>query len=604
MENRITGALRTRIHAPPPGSERLSPPRRVPIILHPLRCSFRPLRSPRARMARRVVLLGSLLLLSLWPGRAFAQLTAARQATMPAVVGLTEDQARARLQQFQLSIDVTPVASAQPQGTVVAQRPGPGTAIKQGARAVLSVSRGPDRQQEQPDRQTDGGSSSREARVPDLTGMTPTLARIALIAARLIPGSIDSADAPGVRAGRVVGQRPEAGAVVPAGTRVQLTLARRAPAAEPTPQPPAPDPPPPPRPTLVAVPDLAGRTVAEARRATGGARLLLGEVDSIAASGTPGTVVRQRPAAGDSVQPGTFVSITVARQALVTVPRLAGRSPSAARGELIRAGLRPGTLTEREAAGEPSVLEQSVAAGSRVTPGTVVNLVVSHPPHVAPTPPPAPPPLTRPDSPAVAVAPPPPAPPAVDSAPAARIDSVLPPAVVPAPPAVVAPVAPPAVRADTPRPTPSAAGPALRWEWLAGLAALLLLVLAAALLLRSRARRATPRTAPPVAAAPVPIVTVRAATGETRTAAGPESPVGKGRVKVGFVMGDSRTPEPEAGSAALAPARVVVRMETEDEDALGAHPQRVLAGGPARVSVAAGEPTLTRDEGAVILKRR
>jgi len=551
-------------------------------------------------MTRRVVLLGSLLLLSLWPGRAFAQLTAARQATMPAVVGLTEDQARARLQQFQLSIDVTPVASAQPQGTVVAQRPGPGTAIKQGARAVLSVSRGPDRQQEQPDRTTDGGAPSREARVPDLTGMTPTLARIALIAARLIPGSIDSADAPGVRGGRVVGQRPEAGAVVPAGTRVQLTLARRAPVVEPPPPPdppPPPPPPPPPAPTRVAVPDLAGRTVAEARRATGGARLLLGEVDSIAASGAPGTVVRQRPAAGDSVQPGTFVSITVARQALVTVPRLAGRTPSAARGELVRAGLRPGTLTERGAAGEPSVLEQSVAAGSRVAPGTVVNLVVSHPPHVAPAPPPAPPPVTRSDSPAVAVAPPPPAPPA-------RIDSVLPPAVVPAPPpTVVTPVAPPAVRADTPRPTPSAAGLPVRWEWLAGLAALLLLI-AAALFLRARVRRATPRTAPPVAAAPVPVVTVRAASGETRTAAGPEAPVGKGRVKVGIVMGDPRTPEPEAGSAALTPARVVVRMEDGDGDALGAHSQRVMAGGPVRVSVAAGEPTLTRDEGAVILKRR
>ncbi|HVG45805.1 MAG TPA: PASTA domain-containing protein, partial [Longimicrobium sp.] len=365
--------------------------------------------------------------------RAAGQLTSAQQATMPSVVGLTEEQARSRLQRFQMSVDVSRVASAQPAGTVVSQRPEAGTAVKTGARAVLSVSRGPDRGQEQPERTPDDGGQapSREARVPDLTGMTPTLARIALVAARLVPGSVDSADAPGVRAGRVVGQRPAAGAVVPAGTRVQLTLARRA-AVVPPPQPPSPEPPPPRASTLVAVPDLAGRSVAEARRATGGARLLLGEVDSVAAPGAPGTVVRQRPAAGDSVQPGTFVSITVARQALVTVPRLAGRTPAQARGDLVRAGLRAGSLTEREAAGPASVLQQSVPAGSRVAPGTTVDLVVSRAP-VAPVTPPAP--VSAPDTPAVQVAPPPPAPPAVDSAPAAPAESVAPlPAVVPTPP--------------------------------------------------------------------------------------------------------------------------------------------------------------------------
>src|SRR5688572_8160976 len=73
---------------------------------------------PTRRMARRAVLLGSLLLLSLWPGRAIAQFTTAQQPTMPSVVGLTEAQARSRLQQFQMSIEVTRVASAQPEGTV------------------------------------------------------------------------------------------------------------------------------------------------------------------------------------------------------------------------------------------------------------------------------------------------------------------------------------------------------------------------------------------------------------------------------------------------------------------------------------------------------
>jgi hypothetical protein len=163
-------------------------------------------------------------------------------------------------------------------------------------------------------------------------------------------------------------------------------------------------------------------------------------------------------------------------------------------------------------------------------------------------------------------------------------------------------VAPPPA-ADASPPTPRASGPAFRWEWLAGLAVSLLLI-AAALYLRSRARGRTARTAASVAAPPVPVVTVRAAGGETRTESGPETPVGEGRVKIGFIMGDPRTPEPEAGAAALAPGRVVVRMEDEVGETLGAHPQRVTAGGAMEVRVAAAEPALTRDEGAVILKRR
>jgi hypothetical protein len=45
-------------------------------------------------------------------------------------------------------------------------------------------------------------------------------------------------------------------------------------------------------------------------------------------------------------------------------------------------------------------------------------------------------------------------------------------------------------------------------------------------------------------------------------------------------------------------------MEEQSGDPLGAHPERVLAGGPMRVRVVDAEPVLTRDEGAVILKRR
>ncbi|MFL5381333.1 MAG: PASTA domain-containing protein [Longimicrobiaceae bacterium] len=533
------------------------------------------------------------------------------QPVMPNVVGMSESEAMSRLAQFGVQAQTRAIDSSQPRGTVVRQSPAAGTAIKQGAVAVLGVSTGPARPSDDGAGQTqptgDGGvRPPPPGLVPDVTGMSLTMARIRLVASGLRAGAVDSGSVEGARPGRVIAQDPLPGTQVVPGRSVRLTLQRRAPVA---PQPPVdptptrPDPPPPPASTLVTVPDLSGRTVSEARTMVGGARLLLGGVDGDSTSSArPGTVVRQRPAAGESVEAGTLVTVTVAREALVVVPRLTGRSPSEARRELARAGLRPGSLTEREAPGQPAVMQQSVPAGSRVRRGTVVDLVVS----VAPT--------VRPDTPVAAAPPaaPPAQPPAVDSAPAAQpatpVDTVAtqPPAAVvptPAPSAVTVPAPAATPAASAPRPGP-AAGTTPRWDILAIIAALLLAI-AGGLYWRSRVRRVVPRQTAPAAASPVvPTVTIRTAGGDSRAGSQPETPVNDGRVKVGVIVGAARAPVPEPGAAALQPARVVVRMvEDETEDALGAHPQRVMAGAAMQVRAAAAEPRLERDEGAVILRR-
>jgi len=538
-----------------------------------------------------------------------------QQRVMPNVVGSSASEAMGRLAQLGVQAQVREMESREARGTVVRQSPSAGTAIKQGMVAVLGVSTGPSRTpndtatagagQTQP--ADDGGvRPPRPGVVPDVTGMSLTLARIRLVASGLRPGAVDSGSAEGARPGRVIAQDPLPGSQVNPGRSVRLTLQRRAPVAPPQPAdtPTRPPPPPPPRVTRVAVPDLSGRTADQARTLVGGARLLLGDVRSdTTTSARPGTVVGQRPAAGDSVEAGTLVTVTVAREALVTVPRLTGRPPSEAQRELARAGLRAGSLAQRESPGQPAVMEQSVAAGSRVRRGTVVNLVVSRAPAV------------RRDSPVAVVPPPPPPapPPAGDSAadvqPATAVDTV------PAPPAIVAPappaatVTPPAQRATppaapTPQPEP-AVWERVRWDILALIAALLLAV-AGGLYWRSRVRRrVAPREMGPAAASPVvPAVVIRTASGGTRTGSQPESPVNGGRVKVGVIAGAARAPSPEPGAAALQPARVVVRtVEDETEDALGAHPERVTAGAAVRVRAAdEPEPRFSRDEGAVILR--
>jgi hypothetical protein len=141
----------------------------------------------------------------------------------------------------------------------------------------------------------------------------------------------------------------------------------------------------------------------------------------------------------------------------------------------------------------------------------------------------------------------------------------------------------------------------MRWEWLAALAALLL-VIAAALYLRSRMRHAPKSVAAPLIA---PTVAVRMHSGETASAAtAPEQPFGEGRVRIGMIAGETVAPEPAAGAAVLAPARLAVRMDEAEAVAEGSPPERIMAGAPLRVQMTGEAPTLDRDDGSVILKRR
>lgn len=327
-------------------------------------------------------------------GRASAQLSApAQQRQMPNVVGLTSDQAAGRLRQLGLSVQTRDVPSTQARGTVTAQSPAAGAGVKPGQAATLDVSTGQGREQTQTGGgATDGGGRTaggvdvqvrppRPGQVPDLTGMSRTSARLRLVLSGLVLGEVDSAWVEGARGGRVVAQDPQAGTQVLPGRRVRVTLASRTP---PNPQPnPQPDTQPQ-QPTvdLVTVPNLSGMTPERARAAVGRARLLLGGVDSArAGSAAPGTVSAQRPAPGEQVRPGSFVSITVAQSPRVAMPSLVGRPVAEARRTLAAAGLRAGGVTEREARGAAGrVLTQSIPPGTQVRPATAVDLAISRVP--------------------------------------------------------------------------------------------------------------------------------------------------------------------------------------------------------------------------------
>lgn len=151
-------------------------------------------------------------------------------------------------------------------------------------------------------------------RVPDLLGLTASAAGEALAAAGLRLGRAAHRQDLAV-AGTVVAQEPRPGAVVPAGSAVGLILAA---------------------PLLTEVPDLTGRTRAFAEEALAGARLTLGTVASRVGQGRQGTILEQRPAAGERAPLGSAVELVI----LGGVPDVVGRTPEQARQVLAAAGLR------------------------------------------------------------------------------------------------------------------------------------------------------------------------------------------------------------------------------------------------------------------------
>ncbi|HET7231727.1 MAG TPA: PASTA domain-containing protein [Longimicrobium sp.] len=578
--------------------------RRPPLFHHPI----------------RIILALVLLCASAAGARAQFTTAAPPQRQMPSVIGFSSGDAAGRLRQLGLTVSTRDVPSAQPQGTVISQRPEAGTVIRQGQTATLDISTGQaPGETQQPSGQTDGQQRLRT--VPDLTGLNRTGVLVALLAAGLAPGPVDSATVEGARGGRVVAQDPKAGAQVARGTRVSVTLARHAtPPVQPQPQPQPQPEPRQPRPETVTVPNLSTLTEAQARTALGRARLLLGAADSSESGFTaPGTVFAQRPAAGEAVPPGTFVTVTLTRSTRVTMPSLVGRPVAEARRVLADAGLRAGGVTERDARGAAGrVLTQSIPAGTRVRPGTAVDLAVSRVP------------VARPDSPAVATQPPAPAQrdtparaqqdtpvaaqpvqPVTDSAVAQPADTaVVTPPVVGQQPVVPAQV--PAARDRAPvrveLPAPGLDGGIPR-EVLWGLVALLVLI-AAGVLYRFTRRGAEPEAPPAATTAVVPppaagAVRMRVGAGEWQSASSAEGPVQGAKLRLNVRIADP-VPAAEPAGGALAAGRAVVRMVDDGAPSVWTDGSALAhAGAAVQVRVRDGAPDLTTDgETPVIPSRR
>jgi serine/threonine-protein kinase len=199
--------------------------------------------------------------------------------------------------------------------------------------------------------------------VPTVANMPPDTARELLKGRGLLMVIQGERPDPAVPAGWIVEQTPMAGSQVRRGTEVTAKVSSG--------------------PERIAVPEVVGRLVADARQAIEGAGLRLGPVQETG-SGTPGTVTATTPAPGTRVAPGSEVVLTAVPQAAaapaeVEIPATRRMSSADARRALEAVGLRVGRTRQAYDDNLPGgrVIRTDPPAGQKVAPGTEVGLVVN-----------------------------------------------------------------------------------------------------------------------------------------------------------------------------------------------------------------------------------
>ena len=205
---------------------------------------------------------------------------------VPSVIGLTQPAAEAELVENGFSTQVVRREHAQPEGTVVGQRPAPGGSLDRGEVVVLTVSGS---ETTAAPGTTDGGTA--EVAVPDVVGTHHILAGAAIDSTGLIADSV--AVASGETCGRVLRQEPAPGTRLRRGEHVRLVVSL---GPDPLPQ--------------TQVPGLSA-SAADARTAAREFGFTVRTVEE--RGGTPGEVARQVPTALTQARELTQITLYVGR---------------------------------------------------------------------------------------------------------------------------------------------------------------------------------------------------------------------------------------------------------------------------------------------------
>jgi beta-lactam-binding protein with PASTA domain/predicted Ser/Thr protein kinase len=197
-------------------------------------------------------------------------------AALPNVKGMTSARAVQRLTQAGFKPSVQSQSSATVgQGVVISTEPSAGAEAQAGSPVTVLVSSGP-----------------AQVHVPDVTGQSLPAAEAALTTAGLSAGTVTKQAAAEQSPGTVLTQSPSAGSSLPAGGKVNLTVAQV--------------------PKEATVPSVLGQNEAQAAAALGSAGFTPKTASRTTLEASQvGVVLKQVPAAGRKARKGATVTITV-----------------------------------------------------------------------------------------------------------------------------------------------------------------------------------------------------------------------------------------------------------------------------------------------------
>ncbi len=203
--------------------------------------------------------------------------------------------------------------------------------------------------------------------VPNVVGQQEADAIAALKQLELIPLVIKTAST-NAPAGQVTAQHPGSGESVPAGTTVEIDVSSG--------------------PDAVAVPNVAGLSLADATSKLEAEKLVVHLDTDSSDTVAEGIVISQSPSAGVSVKPGTTIGLVISSgKKQGTVPNLVGMDLTNAQNTLTMSGLVLGSQSQaNDAATAGQVIAQDPAAGTSVAQGAAVNVVISKGPATAAVP--------------------------------------------------------------------------------------------------------------------------------------------------------------------------------------------------------------------------
>jgi beta-lactam-binding protein with PASTA domain len=278
------------------------------------------------------------------------------KTTMPRVVGLTEPQARARLADAELEVDVDRRPSNRKAGIVVAQTPGAGTQLDEGERVEIVVS-----------------SGLIKTPVPNVRGLKEDDASAKLTAAGF-KTRVDRVFA-GAPKGQVVEQDPRAGERAAKGTVVLLKVSKGR--------------------NLQNVPDVVGKPESEAVRILR-ARGFTPRIFDVPSEEPKGTVISQAPPAGAQAPPDSRVRVNVSTgepsgqttertttttttptASQVTVPNVVGLAQTPALRQLHNARLEGVVAHATSNQPRGRVIAQRPPSGTQARRGSQVTITVS-----------------------------------------------------------------------------------------------------------------------------------------------------------------------------------------------------------------------------------